>query len=66
MQEAVTKTEFKPFTLTKKQLASTELTFVNSEKSVMIERINDGKLPGSYLLKGYVQSRDKKGTSSPI
>ena len=62
MQEAVTKTEFKPFTLTKKQLASTELTFVNSDKSVMIERINDGKLPGSYLLKGYVQSRDKKGT----
>ena len=48
--------------MTKKQLASTEFTFVNSDKSVMVERINDGRNPGSYLLKGYVESKERKGT----
>ncbi len=62
MHETVAKTDYKPFTMTKKQLASTEFTFVNSDKSVMVERITDGRSPGSYLLKGYVESKDRKGT----
>jgi hypothetical protein len=62
MPETVTKTEYKPFTMTKKQLASEEFAFVNGNKSVMIERIADGRIPGSYLLKGYVESKERKGT----
>ena len=62
MQEILPKTDYKPFTMTKKQLASAEFIFVNSNKSVMVERVTDGRNPGSYLLKGYVESKDRKGT----
>lgn len=62
MNGTVSKNEFKPFTFAKKQLEGTELAFINSDKSVMVESITDGKNAGSYLLKGYVKSKKRNGT----
>lgn len=62
MSGTVSKNEFKPFTFAKKQLEGTELTFINSNRSVMIERITDGKIAGTYTLKGYVESKKRKET----
>ncbi len=61
MPETITKTEYKPFIMTKKQLASKEFAFVNGNHSVMIESIANGQNLCSYLLKGYVESNERKG-----